>query len=78
MLNNYDIRAFIDDRSEKTGRKIRDNELKKIPYMLVVGGKEEEDGTVAVRKHGEGDIGVQGLDEFAKFIVETVKSEITD
>jgi len=78
VLNNYDIRAFIDDRSEKTGRKIRDNELKKIPYMLVVGGKEEEDGTVAVRKHGEGDIGVQGLDEFAKFIVETVKSEITD
>lgn len=78
VLNNYDIRAFIDDRSEKTGRKIRDNELKKIPYMLVVGGKEEEDGTVAVRKHGEGDIGVQGLEEFAKFIVETVKSEITD
>jgi threonyl-tRNA synthetase len=78
VLNNYDIRAFIDDRSEKTGRKIRDNELKKIPYMLVVGGKEEEDNTVAVRKHGEGDIGVQGLDEFAKFIVETVKNEIED
>jgi len=78
VLNNYDIRAFIDDRSEKTGRKIRDNELKKIPYMLVVGGKEEEDNTVAVRKHGEGDIGVQGLEDFAKFIVEAVKNEITD
>ncbi len=78
VLNNYDIRAFIDDRSEKTGRKIRDNELKKIPYMLVVGGKEEEDTTVAVRKHGEGDIGVQGLEDFAKFIVEAVKNEIKD
>jgi len=78
VLNNYDIRAFIDDRSEKTGRKIRDNELKKIPYMLVVGGKEEEDNTVAVRKHGEGDLGVQGLEEFAKFIVEAVKNEIKD
>jgi len=78
VLNNYDIRAFIDDRSEKTGRKIRDNELKKIPYMLVVGGKEEEENTVAVRKHGEGDIGVQSLEDFAKFIVETVKQEIKD
>ena len=76
VLNNYDIRAFIDDRSEKTGRKIRDNELKKIPYMLIVGGKEEEDETVAVRKHGEGDLGVQGLEAFAKVITEAVKKEI--
>ena len=76
VLNNYDIRAFIDDRSETTGRKIRDNETKKIPYMLVVGGKEEEEGTVAVRKHGEGDIGVQGLEEFAAFLTEAIKKEI--
>jgi len=76
VLNNYDIRAFIDDRSEKTGRKIRDNEIKKIPYMLIVGGEEEENGTVAVRKHGEGDLGVKGLEEFAIFISEEVKKEI--
>ena len=76
VLNNYDIRAFIDDRSEKTGRKIRDNEMKKIPYMLVVGEKEAENETVAVRKHGEGDLGVQNLEEFAKFISEEVKKEI--
>jgi threonyl-tRNA synthetase len=76
VLNNYDIRAFIDDRAETTGRKIRDNETKKIPYMLVVGGQEEIEETVAVRKHGEGDLGKQGLEEFAKLLIEEVKNEI--
>jgi len=76
VLKNSDIRAFIDDRSEKTGKKIRDNEIKKIPYMLIVGGKEEENDTVAVRKHGEGDLGVMGLENFAELIKEEIKKEL--
>jgi threonyl-tRNA synthetase len=75
-LNNSDIRAFIDDRNEKTGKKIRDNEIKKIPYMLVVGGNEEADETVAVRRHGEGDIGVVSLKTFAESITEEINKEI--
>jgi len=64
FLNNSDIRGLIDDRSEKAGKKIRDAELKKIPYMLVVGEREEADGTVSVRKHGHGDLGTFDLNQF--------------
>ena len=77
-LNNYDIRGFVDDRNEKVGKKIRDNEVKKIPYMLVVGDKEMEEGKVAVRRQGEGDIGTMTMEEFAKFINEEVAKEIAD
>lgn len=63
-LNNYDIRCSIDERNEKIGKKIRDAELQKIPYMLIVGEQEQSKETVAVRKHGEGDKGVVGLKEF--------------
>jgi len=76
FLNNSDIRAQIDGRNEKAGKKIRDAELMKIPYMLVVGEREENDGSVSVRKHGEGDLGPQKLDEFAKFIQHAVDSEL--
>lgn len=62
------LRGFIDDRTESIGRKIRDNELKKIPYLLIVGEKEEETQMVAVRKQGEGDLGVQSPESFAKMI----------
>ena len=62
------LRGFIDDRTESIGRKIRDNELKKIPYLLIVGEKEEESDTVSVRKQGEGDLGVQSIDSFARMI----------
>ena len=72
LLNKYDIRALVDDRNEKIGRKIRDNELKKIPYMLILGEKEVADNTVAVRKHGEGDQGVMPVEAFAKLINEEV------
>jgi len=65
LLKNYDIRAQIDDRSEKTSRKIRDAEVKHIPYMLIVGEQEEADKTVSVRKQGEGDKGSMGMEEFA-------------
>ena len=72
LLNKYDIRALVDDRNEKIGRKIRDNEMKKIPFMLILGEKEVADNTVAVRKHGEGDQGVMPLESFAKLIEEEV------
>jgi threonyl-tRNA synthetase len=76
FLNNYDIRTLIDSRNEKIGKKIRDNELKRIPYLLVVGEKEEKEGTVAVRKQGEGDKGSMRLDEFAGFITNEVKKQL--
>jgi len=63
-LKEQDIRGLLDDRDEKIGRKIRDAETKKVPYMLIVGEKEVADGMVAIRKHGEGDKGSVGLDEF--------------
>ena len=72
-LNNYDIRGLIDNRDEKIGKKIRDAEIKKIPFMLIVGEKESEDGLVSVRKHGEGDLGAMSMEAFA----ELIKKEIT-
>ncbi len=67
-LNNYDIRGEIDYRSEKTGRKIRDAEIQRVPYMIIVGEKEENGGNVSVRKQGEGDIGTMSMEEFADLI----------
>ncbi|MBU1013983.1 MAG: threonine--tRNA ligase [Bacteroidetes bacterium] len=68
LLNNCDLRALVDERNEKTGRKIRDAEMSKIPYMLIVGEKEEEDGTVSVRKHGAGDLGTMSIEKFAELV----------
>ena len=68
LLKNSDIRGFIDERNEKIGRKIRDTEMQKIPYMLIIGEKEMEENKVAVRKHGEGDLGVFTLEEFKEII----------
>ena len=68
LLNNSDIRALVDERGEKIGRKIRDAEVRKIPYMLIIGEKEAADETVAVRKHGAGDQGVLSIADFAKMI----------
>ena len=59
-LKNADIRAEIDDRNEKIGKKIRDTELARVPYMLVIGEKEMNEGKVAVRRQGKGDLGVKG------------------
>ena len=73
LLNFYDIRALVDERNEKIGKKIRDNELKKIPYMLIIGEKEAGEGTVALRKHGEGDKGSMRIEEFGKLIADEVK-----
>ncbi|MBP7504601.1 MAG: threonine--tRNA ligase, partial [Prolixibacteraceae bacterium] len=76
-LNFSDIRTVVDDRNEKIGRKIRDNELKRVPYLLVVGEKEEETGSVAVRRQGEGDKGTMTVGEFAGFIREEIKRQLT-
>lgn len=76
FLNNSDIRAQVDDRNEKIGRKIRDNELKRIPFLLIVGEKEEQEGTVAVRAQGEGDKGVMTKDDFVGLIRKMVADEI--
>jgi threonyl-tRNA synthetase len=66
-LEEKDIRGFIDNRDEKIGRKIRDAEVSKVPFMLIVGEKEQEEGKVSVRKHGQGDIGSFTLEEFIEF-----------
>jgi threonyl-tRNA synthetase len=75
ILNNSDICTLIDDRSEKIGKKIRDNELKRIPYLLIIGEKEVENGTLAVRKQGEGDKGSMKIEEFVNFINSEIKKE---
>lgn len=71
-LNNSDIRGLIDLRDEKVGRKIRDAEVKKLPYMLIFGEKEEETGTVSVRKHGVGDLGSMTVEEFKELIIKEI------
>lgn len=76
LLKNSDIRALIDDRNEKIGRKIRDNEMQRIPLLLVVGEKEQADGTVSVRVQGEGDKGSMTINEFAVMVNEMVAREI--
>jgi len=76
LLENSEIRALIDDRSEKTGRKIRDAELNKIPFMLIVGEEEEKNGTVSIRKQGEGDIGSLTINEFTSFINKEISSTL--
>jgi threonyl-tRNA synthetase len=74
-LNNSDIRGLIDNRDEKIGKKIRDAEIKKIPFMLIVGEKEEEEGKVSVRRHGEGDLGSMSVEDFVKLMQEETKLE---
>jgi len=76
FLKNYDIRTLIDERSEKIGKKIRDNELKRIPYLLIIGEKEQESETVAVRRQGEGDKGVMNLDDFAHFLQKEIQNQL--
>ena len=71
------VRAIVDDRSEKIGRKIRDNEMKHIPYLLIVGEKEAAEGAVSVRKQGEGDQGSMSVAEFAQKVNDEVR-EMTE
>jgi len=76
MLKKYDIRSIVDSRNEKIGRKIRDNELKKIPFLLIVGENEAENNTISVRKQGDGDKGVMEIEEFASFLNKAVEEEL--
>ena len=76
FLNNSDIRTVLDDRNEKIGRKIRDNELKKIPYMLIVGEQEMNENKVSVRRQGEGDKGSMSTEEFAEMINKEVEMQL--
>jgi threonyl-tRNA synthetase len=71
-LKNSDIRGLIDFRDEKIGRKIRDAEIKKIPYMLIVGEKEAAEGTVSVRKHGQGDLGSLTIEQFKEQLIKEI------
>ena len=75
-LNAADIRTIVDDRNEKIGKKIRDNELRRIPYMLIVGEKEAENGEISVRKQGEGDKGSMKIATFAADLTEEVNNMI--
>jgi threonyl-tRNA synthetase len=77
FLNNSDIRASVDGRDEKIGRKIRDAEVRKVPFMLVIGEKEALTNSVSVRKHGQGDIGTMTLEEFKVFIAAEVENSIS-
>jgi threonyl-tRNA synthetase len=76
LLNNSEIRTLVDDRNEKAGKKIRDAELMKIPFMLVVGEREELDGTVSVREQGKGDLGPQKIEDFIHLIEDEIKKEL--
>ena len=76
LLNNYDIRAFVDERNEKIGKKIRESELRKTPFMLIIGEKEAENETVSVRQRSIGDVGTMKIDEFAKLLEDTINNEL--
>ena len=76
LLNNSDIRTVLDDRNEKIGRKIRDNELKKIPYLLIVGENEMNNNTVSVRRQGQGDMGTMSVEDFISKINEEANSQL--
>ncbi len=77
LLNNSDIRGFVDDRNEKIGKKIRESELKKIPFMLIVGEKEAENKEVSVRQRSEGDKGSMSLQAFSELIQSAIDSELS-
>jgi threonyl-tRNA synthetase len=76
LLNISEIRTLIDERAEKIGRKIRDAELKRIPFILIVGEQEQETQTVSVRKQGEGDKGAMKVEEFVEFINKEIEDQL--
>ena len=75
-LDSQDIRAIVDDRNEKIGRKIRDNELKRVPYMVIVGEKESAEGLVSMRKQGGGEQATMSMEEFAQRINAEVAEQL--
>ena len=77
LLNNSDIRAALDDRNETIGKRIRENELKRIPFLVVVGEKEVENNTLSVRRQGGKDEGTMTVDEFIRLVSDEVKSQLS-
>ncbi|MBT8292666.1 MAG: threonine--tRNA ligase, partial [Eudoraea sp.] len=75
-LENHEIRALVDVRNETVGKKIREAEMNKIPFMLIVGEKEEEQNTISVRKHGGEDLGMLSLKEFANLVEKEISSTL--
>mgnify|MGYP003133998960 CR=1 FL=1 len=73
LLENHEIRALANNRNDTIGKKIRDAEMSKVPYMLIIGEQEEKDGTVSVRKHGEGDLGTMSIEDFTQLINNEIK-----
>jgi len=78
LLENDEIRALVDNRNETIGKKIREAEMSKFPYMLIVGEQEEKDGTVSVRKHSEGDLGTMTVAEFSELINTEIQKNIVE
>jgi threonyl-tRNA synthetase len=76
LLENHEIRALVDNRNETIGKKIREAEVNKFPYMLIVGEQEAKDGTISVRKHSEGDLGTMKIDDFADLINTEISSTL--
>jgi len=76
ILANSEIRALVDERNEKTGKKIRDAEMMKIPYMLIVGEKEELNDSVSVRKHTQGDLGSFSISDFTRLIQDEIRKQL--
>lgn len=76
LLNNSDIRGFVDDRNEKVGKKIRESELNKIPFMLIIGDKEVENNQVSVRQRNNGDLGAMSVAEFAEIVNKSIEEEL--
>ena len=74
-LSAKDLRGYVDDRNETIGKKIRDNEIKKLPFMLIVGEKEEADEKLAIRAHGKGDIGVFSIDDFVEYVNQIIEND---
>lgn len=78
LLENHEIRALVDNRNETIGKKIREAEMNKIPYMLILGEQEEKDNSISVRKHSEGDLGSMSVDDFAEMINKVISTEIKE
>ncbi len=78
LLENNEIRALVDNRNETIGKKIREAEMNKIPYMLILGEQEEKEGTVSVRKHGEGDLGSMSVESFSELINNEIKKNLVE
>jgi threonyl-tRNA synthetase len=76
LLEEHDIKGVVDNRDEKIGRKIRDSEVKKTPFMLIVGEKEKEEGKVSIRKHGQGDLGSMPINDFIKLFRDEIRAEL--